>query len=791
MNASAQDPRSGLFPLRALSLVLVVTAACAPQTTAPSDAGADVQARDLVDASDRAEVSDLPDVGDRPDAGGADAGSRDVVVARDVADAGLPDVILPDAGWPWGLDARPVNRTCVAFPAPSAGGSVRAVPAFPRHPGANQFTTMLQRPGDNARWYFTHQSGVIYRIQNTADVSATSVALDFHTSVAFGGEAGFLGMAFHPAFATNGWAYLSYTRPLRAGESGVFISRISRVRSRDGGDTFDAATEEVVLELSQPFTNHNGGGIMFGPDGYLYAGFGDGGSGGDPMLNGQNPNTLLGKFLRVDVDRPSGGRTYGIPADNPYAAGGGRPEIFATGLRNPWRWSFDRATGDLWAGDVGQGAREEVDVIRRGGDYGWSTMEGFTCYRGTPCASGGTALPVLDYPRSDGVSIIGGFVYRGRAMPWLAGRFIFGDYGSGRVWAVTFDAAGVASKETLVETGTNLYTFGQDQEGEVYVVPISGAILRLVPATAAPEDRVPRTLRATGCVDPTDPLRPAEGLIPYAPSAPFWSDGAGKERFMALPESGRITVGSDGDWDLPNGTVLMKNFTVGTRRVETRLFVRHADGAWRGYTYRWNDAQTDADLLDGSEVRDLGGGARWYYPSRTQCLECHSAAAGRSLGLESAQLNTALRYPNGRVSNQLDTLDHIGLFATPLPPPAMRPAAYPDPYAPGPDEPRARAYLHTNCSQCHRPGGIGRGAMDLRFATPFATTGTCNAAPMVGSLGIADARLVAPGAPARSVVHARVTASDVSRMPPVSSGVVDTAGAALLNRWIASLTRCP
>jgi hypothetical protein len=297
-----------------------------------------------------------------------------------------------------------------------------------------------------------------------------------------------------------------------------------------------------------------------------------------------------------------------------------------------------------------------------------------------------------------------------------------------------------------VETGTSVNTFGRTRTARSTSCPTTGAILRLAPGATAPDDRVPRTLRATGCVDAADPLRPAEGLIPYAPSAPFWSDGADKERFMALPEGGRITVGADGDWEFPNGTVLVKNFTVGGRRVETRLFVRHPDGEWRGYTYRWNDAQTDADLLDGSEVRDLGGGLRWYYPSRTQCMECHSAAAGRSLGLESAQLNTALRYPNGRVSNQLDTLDHIGLFAAALPPAPMRPAAYPDPYAPGPDEPRARAYLHSaHCqllasappSRCHRPGWAAS----------------------------------AVGAPARSVLQ---PAGDVS------TSRFDTAGAALL-----------
>jgi uncharacterized repeat protein (TIGR03806 family) len=760
-----------------LGAALAAQVGCTSQATSAADGG---EARDAADVTDITAATDVTDVTDSSDVTDV-TDSSDVTDVTDARDAPV------EVDVPWGLDQRPVNRTCVAFPAPEAG-AVRAVAVFT---GASVAltTTMLQRPGDNGRWYLTQQAGIVYRFQTTPPGSAGVVAVDLRDRVTSGGEAGLLGMAFHPRFASNGMVYLSYTRPARPGEAGVFVSRVSRMRSRDGGDTLDPSTEEVVLEIPQPFSNHNGGNIAFGPDGFLYAGFGDGGSAGDPMLNGQSPNTLLGKFLRIDVDRADGARPYSIPADNPYARGGGRPEIYAIGLRNPWRWSFDRATGELWAGDVGQNAYEEVDVIRRGGDYGWSTLEGSHCFRGATCASAGTVLPVLDYPRSDGISVIGGFVYRGRAMPWLTGRFLFGDYGSGRVWAVSYDRAGRASKEVLVETGQNLFTFGQDQDGEVYVVPIGGTVLKLVPGAATPVDRVPRSLRATGCVDPGNALLPAEGLIPYAPRAPFWSDGADKERFMALPEGGHITVGADGDWQLPNGTVLVKHFSVGGRRVETRLFVRHVDGEWRGYAYRWNDAQTDAALLDGSAVRDLPGGLRWYFPSRSQCLECHSEAAGRSLGLETAQLDEPIRYAaSGRVANQLDTLDHLGLFDRPL---ATRPPALPDPYAPGPDEGRARAWLHTNCSQCHRPGGIGRGALDLRFSTPLAMTGTCNVAPTVGDLGVRDARIIAPGDPSRSIVHARIATTDLHRMPPISSGVVDAEGVALIDRWVRSLPGCP
>jgi len=318
-----------------------------------------------------------------------------------------------------------------------------------------------------------------------------------------------------------------------------------------------------------------------------------------------------------------------------------------------------------------------------------------------------------------------------------------------------------------------------------------GRIFRVDAGPTAPSDTVPPTLRATGCVDPGDPLRPAEGLIPYAPNAPFWSDGAEKERFLALPDGGRITVGPDGDWTFPVGTVLVKHFSHLGRRIETRLMVRHADGDWAGYAYRWNDAQTDATVLRGSEARDLPGGLRWYYPSRAECLACHTTGAGRTLGLETAQLNGDLRYARtGRTANQLATLDHLGLFAAPLGAPAALPRLV-DPYGTAPAADRVRAYLHTNCAQCHRPGGTGRGPGDFRFATAPAAWGVCDVAPTAGDLGVAGSRLLAPGDPARSVLSLRLRATGIHRMPPISSNVVDRAGAELIDTWITALRACP
>lgn len=707
----------------------------------------------------------------------------------DLGDAGI-DATVDAPVSPWGIDARPVNRTCRAFARPAAGASVGFTRVFSGVSQGLQVVGLYRRPGDDTRWYELELSGRIRHFANRDDVSASTIFVELRGTgrVMAVGEGGLLGMAFHSRFATNGEVFLSYTGPPREGRTEALVSRVSRFRSRDGGETLDPASEEVLLEVSQPFSNHNGGNIAFGPDGYLYLGLGDGGSGGDPMRHAQNLTSLLGKFLRVDVDRTSEGRRYAIPSDNPFATGGGAPEVFAWGLRNPWRWSFDRATGDLWAGDVGQGAEEEVDLIRRGGNYGWNVREGSRCYSPPrDCPTAGFVDPVVSYGRDDGVSIAGGAVYRGAAIPWLRGHFVFGDTYSRNVWAVFDDATGRPTRRLLGAAPQGAVSFAEDQAGELYLVALTGQFFRLDPSGAAPMDTVPRSLLATGCVDPSNPLLPAEGLIPYAPNAPFWSDGAEKERYLALPEGSRVAVGADGDFDLPEGTVLVKHFTLAGRRVETRLMVRHPDG-WAGYTWRWNDAQTDATLVEGSETRDVGG-VRWRYPSRGECMQCHTAAAGFSLGLEASQLDGDITYPStGRRANQLRTLEHLGVFSSALPG-GLAPLPTPDGDAPL--DARARAWLHTNCAQCHRPEGPGRGGLDLRYATSLASTGACDRPPTTGTLGITDARVIAPGAPERSVLLHRVRATDANRMPPISSGVVDAEGAALMERWIRALTTCP
>ncbi len=388
-----------------------------------------------------------------------------------------------------------------------------------------------------------------------------------------------------------------------------------------------------------------------------------------------------------------------------------------------------------------------------------------------------------------GHAVTGGYVYRGKAIPNLVGRYIFGDFTNGKIFDIPNDAQPTLQMSTAYESGLNISSFAEDQDGEMYVMHMYGGVYKITASTSGGPG-VATQLSATGCVDTANAKLPASGLIPYAPNAPFWSDGAVKDRYMALPDGQNITVGADGDWDFPNGTVLMKNFHLNDRLIETRLFMRHPDGIWAGYTYEWNDAQTDATLVRGGKRTTIGG-QTWIYPSEGQCLMCHTEVAGHTLGLETKQLAHNFTYPQtGRDAHQLLTLNSISMFTTPIANPTDQvPYANPTDGSTTLTE-RARAYLHTNCSQCHRPGGPTDASMDLRYSTALADTHACDVAPGLGDLGITNARLIAPGAAARSVLIERMSRRDANGMPPVGSATPDADGKALLTEWVNSLTSC-
>jgi glucose/arabinose dehydrogenase len=328
----------------------------------------------------------------------------------------------------------------------------------------NQPVGVFSPSDETDRVFVMEQAGVVRVFENNRSADTASVFLNITGDVLYGGEQGLLGLAFHPDYQNNGYFYLNYVAndPRR-----TIIARY-RVSTNDPNEA-DVNSEFVLLEVDQPFANHNGGQLAFGPDGYLYIGLGDGGSGGDPLGNGQNLSVLLGKILRIDVDLASGGRNYAIPADNPFIGNslGYREEIYAFGFRNPWRFSFDAETQTLWVADVGQQQREEVNLVESGKNYGWNIMEGSLPYAGG--SQEGLELPVYEYGRDQGIAVIGGYVYRGPTAAALTGAYVYGDYGTGRIWALTLGEAGTPINTLLSDTSLNILSFGVDSNLELYI----------------------------------------------------------------------------------------------------------------------------------------------------------------------------------------------------------------------------------------------------------------------------------------------------------------------------------
>jgi uncharacterized repeat protein (TIGR03806 family) len=712
-----------------------------------------------------------------------------------------PYGVTPPVRAEFGLDVRAANATCKAPARPTGGAAVKLEPAFPGVTITRPMA-LAQIPGDPSRWFLASRDGTIRSwaaasppqtppvIASVSALSGKVIREEF--------EGGFLNFVIHPKFAENGRAYVYFTT-----NGNPYASEVGYLTSTDRGASFTSYTH--VLGFDRPRLEHNGGGMAFGRDGYLYIGFGDGAN----DKNAQNKDILFGKIIRIDVDHVPGGATYGIPADNPFAAGGGRPEIFAWGFRNPFRISIDRSTGELWEGDVGHASYEEVNRVERGGNYGWPCREGMHDHLindASVCPSKvGLIDPIVEHahdPTPNSRCVTGGIVYRGSKIPGFQGSYVYADFIRLEAWTLSFDpATGEAKDVRINENGpvAGFSTFTEDLDGEIYVLALfQDSVFKLVAAdTGAPAaPAFPDLLSKTGCVDPNDPKKPAPGVIPYGVNAALYSDGAEKERFVALPDGTSITTKDDGDFDLPVGTVLMKNFAFADRRIETRLFVRHDDGDWGGYSYEWTDDQKDAFLLPSGKTKALAsvanGPPTWSFPSRSDCMRCHTTAAGRSLGLELGQLDGDFVYPStNQIANQIKTLAHIGVLSTSATPETIQ--EIPSPFGEGPVEARARAYLHANCGGCHRPaGGAPRAEIDLRFATPFAATKTCNGTPLLDDLGLgADAKLLAPGVPERSVLSLRLRATDGKRMPPLGRQLVDEKGAGLIDEWIRSLGGCP
>lgn len=360
---------------------------------------------------------------------------------------------------------QPTDPCSVQFPT--------TVPQIELQQLATGFTrpVYLTHAGDSSgRLFVVEQSGIIKIIRNGQTLATPF--LDIRDRVESGGEKGLLSVAFHPKYRENGRFFVNYT----ARKNGVLKSVIAEYRVSSNPDIADR-TERVILEIEQPFANHNGGLNKFGPDGFLYIGLGDGGAAGDPFNNAQNLETLLGKILRIDIDK----EPYAIPQDNPFVGNANaQGEIWAYGLRNPWRFSFDRCTGRLFAGDVGQNRLEEIDLIEKGKNYGWKIMEGSQCYDPpTLCNTQGLELPIAEYDHSLGCSVTGGYVYRGTQYPSLVGHYLFGDYCSGRIWSLVQEPSGKWTMRQLIDSPFSISSFGEDEQSELYVVHYGGAIYRI------------------------------------------------------------------------------------------------------------------------------------------------------------------------------------------------------------------------------------------------------------------------------------------------------------------------
>ena len=702
---------------------------------------------------------------------------------------------------PYGIEERVKWTTSRIVGSPDPPPPYRLVRAFPQF--IFDKPIFIAQDPLSARFLVAEYDGLIYSFDPADRAGRKEVFLDMGRNVS--------AFSFHPDYAKNGQVFVFSAHDPKIKDRSKSISRVSRFTRVAGSDParLDRESEEIIIEW--PAGGHNGGEAIVGPDGYLYITTGDGTGSSDRKNTGQRIDDLLAVMMRLDVENPDPGRNYAIPPDNPFIdMPGARPEIWAYGFRNPWRFSFDPESGKPWVGDVGQDLWEYIELVSRGSNHGWSVMEGshpFLPKRET----GPTPIvpPVAEHHHTECRSITGGYVYEGDKFPELRGVYIYGDYQYGKMWGFRYDHE--AGKKTwhkeLADTAVKISSFGQGRDGSFYAIDYDRGEIYELGRNPAPKQKqpFPRKLSDTGLFTSVRDHEVAPGVIPYSINAPFWSDRAHKERFFAVPGELGIDFNEDRAWAFDDGSVTVKSFKLDMeegnpesgRRIETRIVVKQ-DDHWVGYTYVWNDEQTDADLV-GAEGMDrtytikdpsAPGGERkqtWHYPSRKECMFCHSRAAGFVLGLRTHQMNRTHDY-GGVEDNQLRTLDHIGLFKKALEKPPAEYGAFPNPYDVTADlDTRAKAYLDVNCAMCHVGSGGGNADIQLAWKTPLDKAKMIGELPLHDSMGPSDALLVAPGEPERSVLYLRVTTRGTNQMPPTSTSLVDESGAQLLFDWIKQL----
>jgi glucose/arabinose dehydrogenase/mono/diheme cytochrome c family protein len=757
--------------------------------------------------------------------------------------------------------------------------------------------TIAHQPGSDRLLYVTepwsYQPSTVLRMRDDPATFEPEVLIPADESTVH------YAITFHPRFAENGHVFIGSNGVRspdgRVPKDGRRRTRITRyVIDREPPYALHRDSATVIIEWDSD--GHNGGDMAFAPDGTMYVGSGDGTKDSDADGVGQDLTTLRSKILRIDPDRPDedvphDGRHYSVPKDNPIFDAGSpiatvtaaRPETWAYGLRQPWRLVVDRSSGQLWVGNQGQDLWEQIYLIARGGNYGWSILEGTHPFNESQ-KPGPTPFskPVAEHPHAEARAMTGGLVYTGSALPDLRGAYLYADYSTGRIWGIRHDGSQVTWHEPIADTSLQITAFGTDSQGEILICDHQpgdqGGLYRLVPRPPVAKDATPfpRTLSASGLFADVAAHRMAAGVVPYEPASPLWSDGTHKARFFALPpatdgkggtQPAKIGVTSARGWNFPDGTVLVKSFAIeevegdpATRRwIETRFMLKE-QGEWAGYSYEWNDEQTDAVLVPAAgkdrefTIRTTGltedaAGVKtqsWHYPSRTECMVCHSRASNYVLGLCTVQLNRDYDYravlgEGHATDNQLRTLEHLGLLEVNWWGDAVggllaeaaaagveekdrwgwvgRRTATRDPDAwkfgqrksgllarapahtnrlvnPSDDthslEARARSYLHSNCSSCHVFAGGGNALIDLEYLTayetrPLAAMKAIGVKPLHATFDLPDARLIAAGHPERSVIHARMGRRGPGQMPQLSTTVVDERAVALVRDWILSL----
>lgn len=645
---------------------------------------------------------------------------------------------------------------------------------------------------------FEERPARIVRVADDPNATTTDIILEIPKWIVYS-------LTFHPMYQQNGFLYLGMNGPTDREDER--FDRVTRYTvSADG--TIDPASELVILEWLS--NGHNGAALTFGHDGMLYITTGDGTSDSDGWLSAQDVTNLLGSVLRIDVDRPTNQQPYSIPEDNPFLSiERARGELWAIGLRNPWRMCTDRKTGQIWVGNNGQDLWETAHLIRRGENYGWSVYEGnHPFYLNRELGPAPYVPPTLEHHHREALSLTGGEVYYGTKLPELEGAYIYGDFSTGKVWGARHDGQQVTWHQELADTPLLIVGFAVTHSGELLIVEYGNGFSRLIPREVVNDaPTFPRKLSETGLFASVEDYQVQPGVIPFEVNAAGWADGATAQRHVAIPGDGSMSITESRGFTFADGSVAIQtlslpigsNPTNKERRIETRMLVRQ-DGTWNGYSYLWNEAQDDAELVeaDGRDV-DLLSSAndntqspnairRWHVPSRSECSSCHTSRMGGVLALTQPQLNRDCSYGDGHVENQIDVLRRVGLLAGNFERPLAEMTKLVDPYdTQQPLEQRARSYLHTNCSVCHILTGGGNSRMELEITSDLQTMAVIDQHPQHDALGIANARIIAPGDPHSSILYHRISSRGRGQMPPLATQMVDQRAVDLFAEWIKSI----